>query len=61
MIAARDRLGWEDGRFGLTLIELLVVILADGHASSYSAASIRRQDQGAGLHWRWRIPTTETP
>ncbi|HEY9170879.1 MAG TPA: type II secretion system protein [Verrucomicrobiae bacterium] len=36
-----------------------VVILADGHASAFSAASILKQDKGAGLHWRFRPPPPE--
>ena len=30
------------------------LLFADGHARSYSAASILAQEKGANLHWRFR-------
>ncbi len=33
---------------------LVVLILADGHASAYTTASVLAQDKGAALYWRFR-------
>jgi len=40
----------------------VILILADGHASAHSAASVLAQEKGAGLHWRFRpAPTPGGP
>ena len=39
----------------------VVLIFADAHADSYTVKSILDQDQGAGLHWRFRPKPPAAP